>query len=87
MQVTVKLSDAELLLVSTELERVMYIEEPTLGWDGNMHEGRTYDCADNPRVCNTEEECESLHTCCGSCEWSYTLPDGRQVWLGFDYGH
>jgi hypothetical protein len=33
MQVTVKLSDAELLLVSTELERVMYIEEPTVGWE------------------------------------------------------
>jgi hypothetical protein len=87
MQVTVELSDAELLLVSTELERVMYIEEPTVDWEGNPCQGRTYDCSDNPRVCSTEEECESLHTCCGSREWSYTLPDGRQVWLGFDYGH
>ena len=87
MNVKLELSDAELLLVATELERVMDMEEPTLDWDGNVCQGRTYDCSDNPRVCSSEEECELLHRCCGSHEWSYTLPDGKIVWLGFDYGH
>jgi hypothetical protein len=45
------------------------------------------DCSDNCRICDTEDECSEMHVCCGTYNWSFTLPSGRIVWLGYDYGH